>query len=40
MITALKEKIDTAIAKALECMARNPKRAERLLGDVKRWMGG
>jgi len=35
----LLENINTTLAKITECMARDPKRAERLLGDVKRWAG-
>ncbi|WP_026641154.1 hypothetical protein [Bordetella petrii] len=38
-MTYLLENINSTIAKVLECMARDPKRAERLLGDVKRWVG-
>ncbi|WP_028354793.1 hypothetical protein [Bordetella petrii] len=38
-MTYLLENINTAIAKIAECMARDPKRAERLLGDVKKWSG-
>jgi len=38
-MTYLKENIDTTIAKIMECMAHDPKRAERLLRDVKQWSG-
>jgi len=36
-MTTFIENINTTIAKISECLARDPKRAERLLGDVKRW---
>lgn len=38
-MTILLDNINSALAKAIECLARDPKRAERLLGDVKRWVG-